>query len=381
MLRQRVLRSIRVSGALSIVLATAAIASSQFVGASQPQISKLSVHTTFHVKKHSSSGPTGLSPNTIKSVYNLNNAGNGTGTIALIEAYDSPRLQSDFNTFSAKYGLPQCNNTSCFEKHLMAPRISSNSGWELEASLDAEWAHAIAPGAKILVVEARSAILSDLLNAVNYTRNRSDVVAVSMSWGGGEFSSEAAYDNFFTSPYGATFFASAGDSGTGAEWPSVSPNVVGVGGTTLNLSSTGALLSAAAWSGSGGGVSTYESKPSYQTAAAVAAGGSKRAVPDVSYDADPSSGVAVYDSYSYQGQVGWFQVGGTSEGAPQWAAIQALGKSATSVNLYKDYSGANNATFLRDITAGSNGSCGVVCNAAAGYDTVTGVGSPVTAKF
>ena len=381
MLRTKLSRSVRVSSALSLVLAAAVLASAQVVGASQSQINKLSVHTTFHVHQHSSSGPTGLSPSTIKSVYNLNNAGSGAGTIALIEAYDSPRLQSDFNTFSAKYGLPQCNSTVCFEKHLMSSRISSNSGWELEATLDAEWAHAVAPGAKILVVEARSASLSDLLNAVNYARSRSDVVAVSMSWGGGEFSSEAAYDNYFTSPYGATFYASAGDSGTGAEWPSVSPNVVGVGGTTLNLSSTGTFVSETAWSGSGGGVSTFETAPSYQTAAGVVIGNGKRAVPDVSYDADPNSGVAVYDSMSYQGQVGWFQVGGTSEGAPQWAAIQALSKSATSANLYKDYSGASRASFLRDITAGTNGSCGVVCSATAGYDTVTGVGSPITAKF
>jgi subtilase family serine protease len=252
----------------------------------------------------------------------------------------------------------------------MSSSISANTGWALEISLDVQWAHAIAPQAKILLVEARSAYLSDLLSAVNYARNRADVVAVSMSWGGSEFSSEAAYDSYFTSSYGASFFASSGDTGGAIIWPSSSMNVVSVGGTTLTQS--GGIYTETAWSGSGGGVSRYEPKPTYQTAAGLTYG--KRATPDVSYDADPASGFAVYDSYGYGG---WLVVGGTSAGAPQWAAIQALGGSATNDNFYTIYKSAAYSADFRDVTSGNSGSY----SASVGYDLTTGIGSPLTRSF
>ena len=350
----------------------------QPVFADTPNSNAVQTRTFYHVKRHSSASPVGLDPATIKSVYNLSGA--GTGTIAIIDAYDSPTVASDLNTFSSQFGLPVCNASNpCFEKHMMSNRIRANSGWALEASLDTQWAHAIAPNAKILLVEARSASLSDLLSAVNYARNRSDVVAVSMSWGGSEFSSEAAYDSYFTSTHNVAFFASSGDSGSGVQWPAVSVNVTGVGGTTLSLSGN-TLLSETAWNGSGGGISAYVSQPGYQTIYGVISNG-KRAVPDVSYNADPASGVAVYDSTSYQGQTGWFQVGGTSAGAPQWAAIHALGSTARNSKLYADAKLSNSSSYFRDILTGTNGSCGVVCTADTGYDTVTGLGSPVTISF
>lgn len=339
-------------------------------------------HAPFHIKQHSLSGPVGLTPTEIKAAYDLGTADPGKGTIAIIDAYDSPSAQNDLNTFSTQFGLPQCTSTNpCFEKHKMSSFIWQSSGWGLETSLDTQWAHAIAPGAKILLVEARSASGNDLLNAINYARNRSDVVAVSMSWGGSEFSSETAYDGYFTSPTGASFFASAGDSGSGVEWPAVSPHVVGVGGTTLNLSAAHTFLSETAWHGSGGGISSFESEPAYQSAYGVAIANGRRVVPDVSYDADPASGVAVYDSEPYQGQLGWFQVGGTSVGAPQWAAIRAIGGTAANAVLYQDAKSSNSASFFRDITSGSNGTCGPVCTASVGYDAVTGLGSPLTATY
>lgn len=366
--------------ALFALLAVAVIFTATKVLAAKP-LDNFQGRPPFHVRRHSTGGPVGLSPATIKSVYNLANAGNGSGTIAIVDAYDAPTVQSDLNAFSSQYGLPLCNSSNpCFEKHMMANKIRSDSGWALEASLDTQWAHAIAPGAKVLLVEAKSASGTDLLNAVNYARGRADVVAVSMSWGGGEFSSEASYDGYFTSSYGAKFFASSGDSGTGAEWPAVSPNIVGVGGTTLNLSGN-TLVSETAWSGSGGGVSAYEPAPGYQVTYGVSGSNGKRAVPDVAYDADPASGVSVYDSTSYQGQSGWFQVGGTSAGSPQWAGIQALGKSVSSAKLYQDAKLSTAASFLRDIVSGNNGSCGTICTATTGYDMVTGLGSPVTDNF
>jgi subtilase family serine protease len=264
---------------------------------------------------------------------------------------------------------------------MMASRISSNSGWELETSLDVEWAHAIAPGAKILLIEAHSASGSDLLNAINYAKTRTDIVAVSMSWGSNEFSTEASYDGDFTNSIKAPYFAAAGDSGSGVEWPAVSSNVIGVGGTTLTLNPDNTLNTETAWKGSGGGVSAFEKVPTYQSADGFKFGNGMRTVPDVSYDADPNTGVSVYDSQSYYGQSGWFQVGGTSEGAPQWAAIQALGKTISSTQLYADSKLSIASSFFRDIKGGSNGTCGAICTANTGYDTVTGLGSPVTTKF
>jgi subtilase family serine protease len=251
----------------------------------------------------------------------------------------------------------------------------------LEASLDTQWAHAIAPNAHILLVEAKSASGTDLLNAINYARNRADVVAVSMSWGGSEFSGEQGYDNYFVNNHNTGFFASSGDSGTGVQWPAVSVNVIGVGGTTLNFDTNKNLISETAWSGSGGGRSAYELEPVYQTTYNVLQANGKRAVPDVSYDADPNSGVSVYDSTSYQGQTGWFQVGGTSAGAPQWAGIKSLGTNVTNTNFYQDAATANYLTHLRDITNGVNGACGFYCTATINYDYVTGLGSPITISY
>ncbi len=170
--------------------------------------------------------------------------------------------------------------------------------------------------------------------------------------------------------YGAVFFASSGDNGasTGVAWPACSPNVVGVGGTTLNFNSDGTVSSEIAWNGSGGGVSAYESLPSYQTIFGLTY--SHRSVPDVSYDA--GTGLSVYCSSNG----GWISVGGTSAGAPQWAAIQALGLSATNTNLYGKAKSAY-SSYFRDITSGTNGGY----NATLGYDCVTGLGSPLTFDF
>lgn len=355
-----------------------ALPATNYAFAKQP-LDDFQANPPFHVRGKASVSPTGLSPAKIKSVYNLPSGG-GSGTIAIIDAYDDPNAEKDLGTFSSAFGLSSCTTANgCFEKHLMASRVQANSGWALEESLDIEWAHAIAPSAHILLVESKSASGNDLLAAVDYARNRSDVVAISMSWGGGEFSNEASFDFHFTSP-NAAFFASSGDSGSGVEWPAVSSNVSGVGGTSLTFDSNGSLLSETAWSGSGGGLSVYELEPVYQTAYGVPNANGKRAVPDVSYNADPNSGYSVYDSFGYQGQKGWFTVGGTSAGAPQWAAIRSLGASASNSKFYQD---ALNSlvSYFRDILSGTNGTCNLYCTATNGYDYVTGLGSPLTVTF
>jgi subtilase family serine protease len=319
------------------------------------------------------SSPTGLTPSQVVAAYNLPSTG-GNGTIAIIDAYSWPTALNDFVVFSNQFGLP--NDTANFEIHPMATRLLSNAGWALESALDVEWAHAIAPNAKILLVQARSDYLSDLLAAVNYARNRADVVSVSMSWGGEEFSGQASYNSYFANSQGTVFFASSGDSGAGVIWPAASANVVGVGGTTLTLSSNGSVVSETGWSGSGGGVSAYEAEPQYQVEYNVSMASGKRCVPDVSYDADPATGFSVYDTTFYNGQSGWFKLGGTSAGSPQWAAIQSLGLTITNENLYQDAE-SNPRAYFRDITSGSNGAY----SALPGYDLVTGLGSPVTNNF
>ena len=330
-----------------------------------------SARPPMHIGRAQTASPTGLSPTQIRVAYNLPSTG-GSGTIAIVDAFDDPTVLNDLSVFSSQFGLP----VASFEKHTMSSGIPRDGGWALEISLDVQWAHAIAPNAKILLVEAKSNSLTDLLAAVDYARGRSDVVAISMSWGGSEFSTESGYDSYFTSSYGATFFASSGDSGAGVSWPAVSANVVGVGGTTLTFTGSGSVASETAWSGSGGGISAYVTEPSYQASYGVPGANGHRCVPDVSYDADPSSGVSVYDSTPYSGATGWWQVGGTSAGAPQWAAIQSLGLSASNNNFYQDAKSASYSSYFRDITVGSNGHPATI-----GYDLVTGLGSPLTTNY
>jgi len=352
--------------------------------------------------KLSASTPNGLPPSAVQSVYNLSglspSSGAGAGQIiAIVDAYHDPNALADLNKFNAQYGYPTLSTCTsltqagaCFEQAYpggAAPKV--NTGWVLEESLDIEWAHAEAPGAKIVLVEAASNSNANLYGAVSYA-NSIGATEVSMSWGGSEFSSEASYDSYFT--HSGTFYTvSAGDSGHGTESPAASPNVVSVGGTTLNGcsgTSCSGTVTETTWTGGSGGVSTYERIPAYQsgyTGAVYGAStinaltGGYRGIPDVSFVGNPNTGVSVYDSTSYQGQSGWFTLGGTSVGAPNWAGILAAGAAAGSSALQGDaaiYSGGYK-TNLRDVTSGTNGSCGTDCTAGVGYDLVTGLGSPI----
>jgi subtilase family serine protease len=328
-----------------------------------------------HVLGKGNKTPAGLSPDVIKKIYNLP-ANGGKGTIAIIGAYDDKDIEKDLAVFDQEYKLKSCTTANgCFEKHLIDSNTKHDSGWALETSLDVEWAHAIAPDAKILLVAAKTSGGTNLLKAVDYARAISDVVAISMSWGGPEFASETGLDSHFVSNSGVTFFASSGDNGAGVSWPAVSPNVVGVGGTTLIFTKDGKLNSEKAWNGSGGGVSQFEFQPRFQNDYSIGKAGNKRAVPDVSFNADPASGYSVYKAGK------WYVVGGTSAGAPQWAGIKALGLSADNSKFYADKSSTNNKQFFRDITSGTNGNCTYYCDARKRYDYVTGLGSPLTVKF
>jgi len=322
------------------------------------------------------SGPTGYSPAQMRHAYGFDQiSGDGSGqTIAIIDAYGSSTIQSDLNIFSDAYGLPRTTVKIYYPQGIVR---KPDSGWALETSLDVEWAHAIAPGATIALVVAKSASFSSLLGAVDYAVGLG-AKQVSMSWGGSEFSSESSYDYHFNRP-GITFLASSGDSGAGVIWPAASAYVVSVGGTSLYLDGSAHVTSETAWSGSGGGVSAYEIRPTYQNAWQP---NSRRGVPDVSYNADPYTGVSVYIG-NYNGSSGWLTVGGTSAGAPQWAALSALANANRTGSLnYTDgvlYSlaGSNYSAYYRDVTIGNNG----LYNAGARYDFVTGLGSPISGQL
>jgi len=316
-------------------------------------------------------GPTGLSPSQLRTAYGVNQisfgsvSGTGAGqTIAIIDSYFDPNISSDLARFDSQYGLSAPPSLTQYVENGL---WWNNSGWALETALDVEWAHAIAPAANIVLVEAQPD-LNDLFSAVGFASGLSGVSVVSMSWGAGEFAGETAYDSVFTTPAGhngVTFVAASGDSGT-TEYPSASPNVLSVGGTTLNVSSQGAYLSEKGWSGSGTGSSPYESEPSWQSTATSASG---RTTPDVAWDANPSTGVSVYDSVPYYGQSGWFTVGGTSVGAPSWAGLIAIADQGLAQNHIGSLSNAQTSLY-------QSSSSNFNQLSAKTYGLVTGLGSP-----
>ncbi len=320
----------------------------------------------------------------------LNLTGDGSGqTIAIVDAYDDPNIESDVNTFSSQMGLvPTCSggNTppSCFnftKVYAQGSKPNTDSGWALEIALDVQWAHAVAPQASIMLVEAANSNYSNLFAAIDYATSHGASV-ISNSWGSTEFGGETSFD-VHCQVVLCTF--SSGDHGNPGGYPAYNPSVIAVGGTTLTLSGS-TIVSETAWSGSGGGVSNYEPRPSYQDPFNTH---TNRGMPDVSYDADPNTGFLVYDSvpYGVRGDTGWFGVGGTSAGAPQWAAIIADADQLRAANSQSPLSPANfmassaiyslaGSPVLYDVTSGTNGSCGSVCTAGSGYDFVTGLGSP-----
>lgn len=323
--------------------------------------------------------PTGETPQSIYPVYGLTfDTLGGSGTIAIVDANDYPTAENDLNVFSQQFGLPACTTANgCFQKvYASGVKPTADCGWAQEAALDIEWAHAMAPKARIILVEAASASFTDLFKAVDVATSLVTAGGgkgqVSMSWGGSEFSGETSYDSHFINN-GVVYFGASGDSGGIVIYPGSSPDVVAAGGTTIHRSSTGAFLSETGWSGTGGGPSRYEKRPSYQGAISTIVG-TARGVPDFSFDADPASGVSVYDSTICQKMVGWMVFGGTSVASPSLAGIvnrAGHNYANTMTELTTIYSNLGNASDFRDITSGTAGRR----SAAKGWDYVTGVGS------
>jgi subtilase family serine protease len=315
------------------------------------------------------SSPTGYGPADIRSAYKL--TASGTGTVAIVDAYDDPTAEADLATYRSHYGLGACTTANgCFKKVNQTggtayPR--KDGGWAQEISLDLDMVSATCPGCHILLVEAKTPSFANLGAAVSYAAGVAGVKAISNSYGGSDFAETSNYNH-----PGIAITASTGDNGYGVESPASFTHVVAVGGTSLKKASNTRGWTESAWSGAGSGCSTLNAKPIWQTSATSCA---KKANADVSAVADPNTGVAVYDSTAYQGYVGWMTFGGTSVSSPIVASVYAL--SANTSGYPAQYTWGH-ASGLFDVTTGSNGTCSttVWCHAGTGWDGPTGLGTP-----
>jgi len=316
--------------------------------------------------------PSGLNPADLQSAYKLPSATAGGGqTVAIVDAYDDPNVESDLGVYRAQFGLPACTTANgCFRKvdqngGTRYPR--GNTGWAQEISLDVDMVSAACANCHILLVEASSNSFANLAAAVDRAAALG-ANEISNSYGGNEYANEVSDQSHYNHT-GIAITASTGDSGYGVQFPAASRYVTAVGGTSLTRASDARGWSETAWSGAGSGCSAYVAKPSWQSDP----GCGNRALADVSAVADPNTGVSVYDSYRTSG---WLVFGGTSVASPLIASVYALaGNAGTVVSGSYPYT---HPSGLFDVTSGSNGTCGgsYLCTAGTGYDGPTGLGTP-----
>jgi subtilase family serine protease len=377
-----------------------------------------------------SAGPRCYSPAEIQKAYGVSSllasGSDGTGrTIVIIDAYQNPYVAGDLATFDQTFGLPAASltnvvmpGTPTYDK-----RDPVQEGWGEETTLDVEWAHAIAPGAKLVLVSAVSSQDVDILAATKYAVDNNLGDVISQSFGEADtcvdptlLDQEHAVFQTAVSQ-GTTLIASSGDSGAAqfscdgtaavkaASSPASDPLVTGVGGTTLSAGDDGSYLGETAWtepvygcnppaaaSGdincSGGGLSTVYAKPAFQTGVVKGTG---RGVPDVAYNAGINGGVLTVCSICNKGKSTVYLFGGTSAGTPQWSGITAIGDQVAGrrlgdVNpaLYSIAGSAQRSGALHDVTSGNNDVVelgGFGYQAARSWDAVTGLGSPNAATL
>jgi Putative Ig domain len=331
-------------------------------------------------------------------------------TIYIVNARHNPNVAAELAAFNTKFGLPACSTkaiavnaplplaaaskTACElsvayatpNATMTATAPAYDAGWATEIALDVQWAHATAPLARIVLVEAVDPSLNSLLGAIKLA-NAMGPGVVSMSFGATEGNWTASVDSAFTAPR-MSYLAATGDNGASVSWPSVSSNVVAVGGTTLSYSGSGAR-SEVAWSGTGGGMSAYTAKPAYQSPAVPGLGTvARRNVADVAFNADPSSGQYTAVIKPGSSTVNWMSIGGTSLSTPQWAGLVAVANAMRALSAKAElgaphallYGGiaavpGTYADAFADITKGSHGAC-TTCSARIGYDPLTGLGTP-----
>ncbi|MER6400171.1 protease pro-enzyme activation domain-containing protein [Kitasatospora sp. NPDC001603] len=356
------------------------------------------VRTTRNVKPSTpaapnavTAAPSGFGPSQYDGAYNLNKTGaDGTGVSVALWEFDG-YSSTNLKTYDSQYGLtgPAVSTVSVDG----ANYDSSPGEGQGEVELDSEIVRGVAPKATQLVYEAPNSDQGEIDMAAKIVADNR-VSVISISWGSCEpdttASSMTAVDNSFkqAAAQGISIFSASGDDGSrdctrstsgssvkAVDFPASSPHQTGVGGTNLKVSGS-AYSSESAWSTAGGGVSTVFAKPSWQTGTGVS--GTMRTVPDVSSNADPASGFAIYTAG------GWQVYGGTSAAAPLWSGYAAqfnqkakaagqpvLGEA--SPRLYAVANGSGYGTTFHDVTTGKNQDF----STKAGYDQVTGWGSPI----
>lgn len=333
----------------------------------------------------------GLLPGQLNQIYNLAPMDTVTGkghTVAAVVAFDDPAAEADLAVYRSTFGLPPCTTANgCFKKideHGSSNYPAADTGWSLEAITDIETISAVCPACNITLVEASTSNIPDLATAVD-TAAAAGASVISNSYGVPEASDNTQYESHYNHP-GVAIVASAGDNGYGALFPASSPNVIAVGGTSLYSAPAG--ISEAVWPHTGSGCSAFFAKPKWQDDT----GCTKRTLNDVAVVADPSTGMAIYDSILDGTKGGWTVVGGTSIGSPIISSLIALGKHPEHYTNAERLYGKHNADSLFAITYGSNGICSIsyLCDASASsasgpehgsaadgqYNGPTGVGSP-----
>ncbi len=316
--------------------------------------------------------PSGYGPADLASAYAVP-ASTSAKTVAIVDAYDNPNVESDLGVYRAQFGLPACTSVNgCFRK------VDQNGGtnyprgdtsWGQEIDLDVQMVSAICPSCSIVLVEAKSASFADLGAAEN-TAAALGATVISNSFGGTEPTSAASLEQQYFHHPGVSITVSSGDAGFGVEFPASSQYVTAVGGTSLKRATTARGWSETAWSGAGSGCSALISKPTWQKDAGCA----MRTVADVAAIADPSTGVAVYDSYARgQGAKGWLVFGGPSVASPIVAGLYGIAGNGAGASVAYAHT-----TSLFDVVGGANGTCSpsYLCTAVPGYDGPTGLGTP-----
>ncbi len=326
------------------------------------------------------SSPTGYGPSQLEGAYGLTSASSSDGsgqTVAVIEAGDYPTAAADLATYRSEYGLSACTTANgCFKKVSQTGSTTSlpaeDASWAEETALDEDMVSAICPNCHILIVEANSATVDNLETAANEAATLG-ATEISNSYGASEWASSAsAYSHS-----GIVVTASAGDDGyaEGSEQPCSFASVVCTGGTSLRTASDSRGYTEVVWNdlsigdgASGSGCSSLVTKPSWQTDK----GCTKRSQTDVSFDADPEYGVAVYDSTSYEGYSGWLEFGGTSVASPSIASVFALAGGSSLGPDAAELFWQNAGTGLYSITSGNNLSSRGKCSTAYPYICTAG---------
>ncbi|SEL88444.1 S53 family peptidase [Streptacidiphilus jiangxiensis] len=321
--------------------------------------------------------PSGFGPADLQAAYKLPSTGGTNQTVAIVDAGDDATAEADLAVYRSTYGLPACTTANgCFRKvnqtGASAP-LPKDQGWGIEIALDVDMVSAACPQCHILLVESDDAYSQNLAASVD-TAVRLGATEVSNSYGATEGNGVQAYAHDYAHP-GVAIFASSGDSGYGIPIvPAAYSSVIAVGGTSLTKDSSARGWSETAWGGAGSGCSAWIDKPTWQKDPDCPG----RMTADVSADADPNTGPAVYDTDPHDGTPGWGVVGGTSAASPFLAGVVAqAGNPAKFPNASALYAPSATAG-LNDVAGGADGSCAgdYLCTAVPGYDGPTGLGTP-----